>query len=69
VGRFFNSTGVLKRAVSRPSATVVEGLAGMAGLCQYFLGGPGGGKPLLFTTHKPCQMYKKKPIAVHVTRW
>jgi hypothetical protein len=29
----------------------------------------GGAKPLLFTTHKPCQMYKKKPIAVHVTRW
>jgi hypothetical protein len=34
-----------------------------------FPGGPGVTKPLLFTTHKPSQMCKKKAAVVHVTRW
>jgi hypothetical protein len=34
-----------------------------------FPGGPGGTKPLLFTTHGPPQMCKKKPLVVHVARW
>jgi hypothetical protein len=39
VGRFFNSTGVLKRAgVPRPSGTAPEGLPGMAELRRLFLG-------------------------------
>jgi hypothetical protein len=29
-----------------------------------FPGGPGGEKPLLFTTHRPCQMCKKKKKAL-----
>jgi hypothetical protein len=52
VGRFFNSIGLVKRAVPRPSATVAEGLAGMAELRPLFPGGPGGTKPLLFTTRR-----------------
>ena len=39
----------------RPSATVAEGLAGMAELGPLFPGGAGGTKPLLFTTCKPSQ--------------
>jgi hypothetical protein len=39
----------------------------MAELRPLFPGGPGGAKPLLFTTHKPCQMCKKKTLVVHVT--
>jgi hypothetical protein len=31
--------------------------------------GGGGTKPLLFTTHKPSQMCKKKTLVVHVARW
>jgi hypothetical protein len=58
-----------KRAVSRPSGPGPECLAGMAKLAPLFLGGPGGAKPLLFTTHKPGQMCKKKTLVVHVTRW
>jgi hypothetical protein len=58
-----------KRAVSRPSGAAPEGLTGMAELRPLFPGGPGGAKPLLFTNHKPCQMCKKKPLVVHVTRW
>jgi hypothetical protein len=42
--------------VPRPSVTVAEGLAGMAKLAPLSPGGAGGAKPLLFTTHKPCQM-------------
>jgi hypothetical protein len=37
----------------------------LAELAPLFPGGGGGAKPLLFTTHKPCQMCKKKDIAVH----
>jgi hypothetical protein len=52
VGRFFNSSGLVKRAVPRPpSAPGAEGLAGMAELRPLFPGGPGETKPLLFTTH------------------
>ena len=42
VGRFFNSSGLVKRAVPRPSAP-----AGMAELNPLFPGRPGGGNPLL----------------------
>jgi hypothetical protein len=55
VGRFFDSSALVKRAVSRPSATVAEGLAGMAALAPLFPVRPGGTKPLLFTTGKPSQ--------------
>jgi hypothetical protein len=53
VGRFFNSTGVLKRAVPRAlrAGPGPEGLAGMVGLCQYSPGGPEGGKAVAF--HNP----------------
>jgi hypothetical protein len=69
-GRFFNSSALGKRAVARPSGAAPEGLAGMAELPPLSPGGSGREKPLLFTTHKPCQMCKKKPtVAAHVTRW
>jgi hypothetical protein len=55
VGRFFNSSGLVKRAVPRPSAPGAEGLAGVAELRALVPGGPGGTKPLLFTTRKPSQ--------------
>ena len=46
--RFFNSSGLVKRAVPRPSGTVPEaGLAGMAELRVLVPGRAGGGKPLL----------------------
>jgi hypothetical protein len=65
VGRFCNSSALVKRAVPGP-----EGLAGISELRPLFPGGGAGGeKPLLFTTHKPFQMYKKKALVVHVTRW
>jgi hypothetical protein len=55
-------------------------MRGALGLRPLFPGWAGGEKPLLFTTHKPCQMWKKKPRrkavveeealrALHVTRW
>ena len=47
VGRFFNSSALVKRAVPRPSGAAPEGLAGMAELSPLFPGGAGGGKPLL----------------------
>jgi hypothetical protein len=67
-GRFFNPSALGKRAAPRPSGPGPNGLAGMAKLAPLFPGGPGGGK-LLFTTHRPYQMYKKKTLVVHVTRW
>ena len=69
VGRFCNSSGLEKHAVPRPSAPGAEGLAGVAELRPLFPGGAGGEKPLLFTTHRPSQMCKKKTVVVHVTRW
>ena len=41
VGRFFNSSALVKRAVPRPSGAAPEGLAGMAELAPLF---PGGGR-------------------------
>jgi hypothetical protein len=69
LGRFFNSSALGKPAVPRPLGTVPGGLAGMAELRPLSPGGAGGEKPLLFTTHKPSQMCKKKALVVHVTRW
>jgi hypothetical protein len=48
-----------------------KAMRGVFGLCiaPLFPGGPGGTKPLLFTTHRPSQMCKKKAVVVHVTRW
>jgi hypothetical protein len=50
--RFFNSTGVLKRAAPRPSAAVAGGLAGRGGsaLRRLFPGGPGGGAKHVFSS-------------------
>ena len=45
--RFFIPSGLVKRAVPRPSAAAAEGLAGMAELRVLVPGGAGGGKPLL----------------------
>jgi hypothetical protein len=58
VRRFFNSSGLVKRAVPRPPGT----MRGVSGLAPQFPGGGGGrgAKPLLLTTHKPCQVRKKK---------
>jgi hypothetical protein len=67
VGRFFHSSGLVKHAVPRPSGP--EGLVGVAELRVLVPGGPGGAKPLLFTTHKPSQMCKKQTLVVHVARW
>jgi hypothetical protein len=50
---------------SRPSEAAPGGLSGMAELRPLFPGGPGGAKLLLFTTHKPCQVYKKKTLVAH----
>jgi hypothetical protein len=58
-----NSRVQEKRAVSRPS------VPGVAELRPLFPGGPGGAKLLVFTTHRPCKMCKKKTVVVHVTRW
>jgi hypothetical protein len=44
----------------RPSATVAEGLAGIAVPHPLFPGGPGGTKPLLFTTHRPRPNVQEK---------
>jgi hypothetical protein len=54
----------------RPCGTVPEGLAGMAELHAGWSreGGEGGGV-CFATTHKPCQMCKKKALVVHVARW
>jgi hypothetical protein len=75
VGRFFNPSECLRKTRGAQAVrhcahgTVPEGLARMAKLAPLFPGGPGGGKPLLFTTHGPCQMCKKRAPNVHVTRW
>jgi hypothetical protein len=69
VGRFCNSSGLVKHAVPRPSGPGPEGLAGVAELRVLVPGGPGGAKPLLFTTQEPSQMCKKRALVVHVTRW
>jgi hypothetical protein len=57
--------------VPRPSGAAPEGLAGMAELRRACSREDAqGGKIRFFaTTHKPCQMCKKKPIAAHVVRW
>jgi hypothetical protein len=57
--RFFNSSGLVKRAVPRPSGPGPEGLAGMAELGPLLPGGgaPGGTKPLLL--HAPFLVFKK----------
>jgi hypothetical protein len=44
-------------------------MRGVFGLAPLFPGGPGGTKPLLFTTHRPSQMWKKKALVVHMARW
>jgi hypothetical protein len=45
--RFFNSSGLVKRAVPRPPGTVPGGLAGMAELRVLVPGEAGRAKPLL----------------------
>jgi hypothetical protein len=43
---------------------------GWPGLLPCSREGGGGAKPLVFTTHKPCKMCKKKrALVVHVARW
>jgi hypothetical protein len=69
VGRFFNSSALVKRTVPRPSRAARQGLAAMAELRPLFPGVAGGAKPLLFTTHRPCEMCKKKTLVVHVCTW
>jgi hypothetical protein len=70
VGRFFHSSALVKRAVSGPSRELLpKAMRGVFGLAPLFPGGPGGTKPLLFTTRKPSQMYTNKAVVVHVTRW
>jgi hypothetical protein len=51
VGRFCNSSALVKHAVPRSSRAARQGLAGMAELRPLFPGGPGGEKPLL--CHNP----------------
>jgi hypothetical protein len=45
------ASGLVKRAVPRPSGTVPEGLAGMAELRVLVPGGAGGRKPLLLRAY------------------
>jgi hypothetical protein len=69
-----DSSALVKRAVPRPSGTAPEGYARGVLVSSPVPGRARGGgtRPLLFTTHKPCQnvkMCKKKTVVVHVTRW
>jgi len=58
--RFFISSGLVKRAVPRPSGTVPEGLAGMAELRVLVPGGAGGGA-------KHVLAFRREQIGVQTT--
>ncbi len=64
VGRFFNSSGLVKRAV--PAADGLAGMAELRALVPAFArGGDGGDKPLLFAPNKPCQMFHQIAFVFH----
>jgi hypothetical protein len=80
--RFFNPSGLVKRAVPRPYAPGAEGLAGMSGMAELrplFPGGAGGAKPLLlrasflvFPATAACKRRNVRPrrkCAVPGTSW
>jgi hypothetical protein len=72
--RFFNSSGLVKRAVPRPcSGGPPEGLTGMAELRRLFPGGAGGAKPLLprasfVVPHRPRAAPARQPRAAGPSR-
>jgi hypothetical protein len=71
VGRFFDPSALVKRAVPRPSGAAPEGYARGVWVSSPVPGEARGNKAVAF--HNPQafskRMCKKKTLVVHVTRW